>query len=392
MKKVEENQLEEMLKNMPKLKSHRDPMDVLQLIRQAEEHKEPKRTIKWLFPSIATVAAIVLFTFLGMTMVPLEHAEYADSGSEQKSTESSPNSNAKQDIQMEKENKLAYDINTEDSEATTSAKVVFEEDLNQSKVVSVLVPDQMGMNLVPVSMIISAEENPLAALQDRAGILSEQDLGLNEYYPLDATLTISEDNKTLLVDVNSSALYQYGSNGEETFKAVINQLLITLGLSKAEFTTDGSSIGIELGNTGLLTSLDVNETKNRAYYLYQPSEGSQQSYYVASNQEFGTIAEALNAMRQSVEVGDLQATIPDGLDIEILQGMDPTKLEVAVNRDSSKIDERSAEQALEAVLVAAKSFQYQIVRFTDPSTDMIGEIPLNADVLVPVALNPINKD
>lgn len=396
MKKISDEQLEDFLRKMPKLKDHRDPHDIYENISKKLE-KRPRKT--WVIPSFATAAAVLLIAILSFNMFDggkINHS--ADKSMQEEATteqetslrkeESVAEDKASQKIGNEENSTEMNDITFQATEEPTTA--IYDEDMGAMQVFTLAIPDSQGQNIIPVSFLIEPvdQAEKLAQLEDVMANIDEEQMGLDNYYPLQADLSIDEAVNMLHVDVAADHPYQLGSSLPVSFEMAIQQLLTSLQLDQAIFTTNNTEEGINLGND-FLTSLTKTERVNLAYYLFYSNE---KPYLVPSMESYSTIQEAFNAMKTNVETHDLIAPLLVN-QIDSVTTDDTNKLiTITFNKEVQIEDTPETVQSIEAILLTAKSFGYDKVKFTNAPINQVGRFQLVEEIKVPVAANKKSID
>ncbi|MEW9049786.1 MAG: negative regulator of sigma-X activity [Neobacillus sp.] len=385
-----DKQLEELLRQMPKIQDHRHPRDIYQNLSV----KKRKRPV-WLLPGIATAAAALLFLILiPKLMVGTEYS--LDRAQEEKSssaenfriTEDNANS-----IMMEKQDDASLEEGLTHSQLDQaslggSKTLLFEEEIGTGKVVTYWIPDSQVQNLIPISTVVTQEEgaNWLTVFTETMEKLTEEEWGLSEFYPLNATFTLDTKENSLLVDVPKDHKYGQGSAMETNFiSSLVRNTASNSDISKIKFFTDGQP-GIELGNYGVLNELTVNRDENRAYFLFTP-EGEDLPMLVPSSDSYKDIDAALQAMMKgpSPETGLSSSLLPS---IQIQSAsISGTELVITLREGSSLENNLDTLYSIEAILLTAKDFGLETVLIENAPIEYIGPYHLAGEIKVPLAAN-----
>ncbi|MFE8702631.1 negative regulator of sigma-X activity [Cytobacillus sp. FJAT-54145] len=392
-----DNQLEELLREMPKIEDHRNPRDIYQNIESRLKRRKKKA---WVVPSVATAAAFLLFLLLSPTLTNWQNS--ADQSMES-TNESAGSEEAKMEMSMMKENEevieeetndVAMDsVEVSDGDATHKSFVadshtaLYEEDIMEDQeVLTFAIPDKNAQIAVPVSITVPKEEGKtkFELFTEAMPKLKEEEWGLSEYYPLNATLEYNEDVNELLVDVPEGHYYGDGAASENAFKKVLNDSLNMLNIDKVILSTEGNR-GIMLGNTGVLNEYTPQVDTNHAYYFYYPFEGSV-PYLVPYLDTHESLEEALEAMKNDIETHGLKASIPSNLEFEVDT---PTKELIVIRlEDQSELgDSSKITYMVEAILLTAKDFDFKKVKIENAPTEQAGKFVFNEEWKVPVAPN-----
>lgn len=400
MKRSEWNdkQLEELLGNMPKIQDHRDPRDIYQNIT-IKLNKKKQRS--WVVPSVATAAAILLFVILvpnvmnwnDSTSNSMQEESAATDSAEQpqmeKVTENNEDSaggkEESTEIITDNENEGKMQMTSIDEEVSYTA--LYKEDISDENVFTYAIPDGQVQNVVPISIVVPKEDGKVILEQFKETMtkLEEEQWGLSEFYPLNADLTVSND-EALNVSVTSDHPYKYGSTNVMAFTNVLKKLSQTLGLNEVELYTNDKE-GIELDGFGNLPKIDAFEDEKEAYYFYYPKTNTEHLYLVPYDGSFKDIKSALNAMKENITTHGLAASIPQDINIEEVQSAGEDILNLKFDDESKISNEPSFIHTIEAILLTAKDFDFEKVIIQYNKLDKIGKFNMNEEIDVPVAPN-----
>ncbi|MFD2445898.1 hypothetical protein ACFSO7_18215 [Bacillus sp. CGMCC 1.16607] len=384
-----DNELEQLLREMPKIKDHRDPRDIYQSLSiKAKKRKRPV----WFIPSIATAAAVLLLFLL----VPNVWQNITNNNN--KSEIALDKSNNKMKMQDEAvENKITADIVNPEGKPGFSAQAklmtiptetaIYSEDLVDQEVITYLVPDKNVTIFVPVSIIVPKENKPwLESFQSYSEKLTEAQWGLTDFYPLNATLSMVDEH-TVNVDVPEGHIYGQGSANEWSFSSVQQQIFSQLNeVQKITFSTN-TKPGIELGNNGVKNEVIREESKVRhSYYLFYPNN-SNMPFLVPSVTPYTDLQTAFDSMRANLE--EDAGLIPSLSFNFTIQSSSDKKLVLKIEDHFQLTDEPMNIYAIEAILLTAKEFGYESVKFENASAPQIGRFNLENEIKVPIAPNKV---
>lgn len=391
MKKISDEQLEEWLREMPKLKDHRDPHDIYENISKRLE-KRPRKT--WIIPSIATAAAVFLVAILTFNLFDGESFNHSadkslkeEAATEQntslKKEESSVENEERMDEGNEENSTDMNDITFQSTENPTTA--IYAEDLGTMQVFTLAIPDNQVQNIIPVSFLIepSDQMDQLAQLEKVMASMDEEEWGLEDFYPLQADLAVDEASGTLKVDVAANHPYQFGSASQVKFENAIQQLLNSLQLNQAIFTTNKTEKGITLSND-VVTSITRTELKNRPFYLYYSNEIP---YLVPYTESYSTIEEAFEAMKINIDTHSLKAPLLVNQINSVAIEETNKSVNISLNKGINIEDTPETLQSIEAILLTVKSFGYEKVKFSNAPIDYVGRFSLQEEIQVPIAAN-----
>lgn len=386
MKKSEwsDHELEQLLQQMPKIKDHRDPRDIYQsLSLKAKKRKAPV----WIVPSVASLAAVLLLFILAPQVW---QGISQDSATKQETNEAFDDSNNKM-AKIAPENSTNTGLVDEKQDmaimAAPTETAIYEEDLMEQQAITYIVPDQNAQILVPVSVLVPKENKSWVELyQSQAEKLTEVQWGLSDYFPLNATLSMVNE-QTMNVDVPEDHMYGNGSANETLFIGILEETMSrNENLQKVTFSTNGNP-GIMLGNYGEQSELNKPETKKRSHFLFNPNNQSL-PFIVPGIEGSSDIATALEAMRVGNDMYGLEPSIPTEFVFEINESSNE-QLILNISGNEQLTDEPKYVYCIEAILLTAKEFGYKFVKFENSPIPHIGRFNLENGIKVPVAPNKV---
>ena len=96
---------------------------------------------------------------------------------------------------------------------------LYDDEVGNGTVITYWIPDSQAQILVPVSTVVNIDSNKdwLTTFTESMGLLKEEEWGLTDYYPLNATFKWDSINNTVTVDVPKDHKYGQGSAAETNF-------------------------------------------------------------------------------------------------------------------------------------------------------------------------------
>ncbi|MCM3724443.1 negative regulator of sigma-X activity [Neobacillus cucumis] len=385
MKKSEwsDRELEELLRQMPRIHDHRDPRDIYQNISLKRKKIRP-----WLLPSLAATAALLLFfilvpKFLGGINISQENAGRKSS--------SSGNTTAQQDsAALKKENASSHETGSSKQTELLKTKnvktAIYEDDVGNGTVLTYWIPDAQAQILIPVSIIVnkSQGESWLTKYTELMANLQEEEWGLSDFYPLNATMKLDKNGNTVVVDVPPNHQYGQGSTTEMNFINILqNDISTNSNSKKIKFTTNGRP-GIELGSFGRMNEIDVTAQSKHAYFFYFP-EGSKLPFLTPSVETYHDINSAFEAMKTD-QLRGLKSSLLSLPPINIVS-ISNKIMYLSFDGKSSLLDNQQSMVSFEAVLLTAKEFGIEKVIINDPPITNLGTFDLTKEIKVPIAPN-----
>lgn len=398
-----DEQLEKLLKNMPKVKDTQDPEQLFAKIssRLEEEKKNEvnkndfnrpiKRKKSWILPTLASIAAIIIVSLVIPSFLYQQDSATEESTQKAKVQKSIINENKEEPenfTMMAKEGPMTR-------MASDSIPHLVTELLENQEFITVAVPDKSAQFVVPVSFIIpkDGEMTNLERIETIKEHLHEEEWGLSSYILEDVKLSEEQAGngaKKLIIDAPVNHPYGNGSAMEIIFLSTVKEMAKQLGYSVVEFRTEGKP-GIILGNYGELKALDLEKGKSKSlYYIFQPN-GVIQKYLVPFTKEI-EFPQALEEMKLPMEI-DLQQikpAIPESIQFKAIDINKNTNNAVIEFTEGTMLTNDEANLLMvEAILMTSKEYGAKTVEFKNTGIEIIGPFNMLEPIKVPVAVNPM---
>lgn len=384
MKKSEwsDKQLEELLRQMPKIKDNRNPRDIYQNISLKSKRKRPS----WLIPVAATAATLLIIILLVPKLMVGTNQSFENSA-EDKSTVVEKNNSS---ILMKQE-----DTGQDNGESAAMPKIMMQDgyktalydyEVGDQKVLTYWIPDPMGQILVPISTTVNQGENDWLSLFNQSmEQLKEEEWGLTDYYPLNATISYESADNSIVVDVPANHPYGQGSTNETNFINILkSNFSSNSDVTKIWLKTNGQP-GIDFGNYGVLYELTIDTNRNCAYFLYYP-DGSDIPLMAPVNNEYIDIQAALEAMKTDQSGLGLKASLGSSFSIKEVAVKNDT-LMITIDDQSKIADDLNTLYSFEAILLTAKEFGLQSVVLINSPINKLGPFDLTEEINVPIGPN-----
>jgi hypothetical protein len=386
-----DKQLEDLLRQMPKIQDHRDPRDIYQSLSIKK-----RKTKQWLLPSIATAAAILLLFILVPRL--MDGISSFDNASEEKSAVRNEmnlaEDNNDSSIALKKEDASSMKKGISETDKTelmstpiSTKTALYEDEVGNGTVLTYWIPDAQGQILIPVSTVVmdSKGQSWLPLYTAKMADLTEREWGLSDFYPLNAALKLDEKNGSILVDVPVNHQYGQGSTTELNFIRVLQKdISSNSNLTKMKFSTNGVP-GIELGNYGAREELDIASDNNHAFFLYF-AEGNDFPFLAPSTETYQDINTAIAAMEKDQPVFGLKRSLPPSLLIQDVSIAGKT-LSVTIKDNSRLQDDQLTLSSYEALLLTAKEFGLDKVLVKNSPLPNLGPFDLSKENKVPISPN-----
>ncbi|MCV9888309.1 hypothetical protein [Metabacillus halosaccharovorans] len=394
MKKREwnEEQLQQLLQQLPSVRDKQSKKELYQNIYYKNQNKK-KRQI-WVAPTVATIAVLFILALTSPLLYQSITSTNEENAMDMASTSSSGSTKAEnksgQEIQMA-ESSLAEDRDNENVE--NSRKEIEQETFvtdadNSENIITVGLTDESLQNIIPVSFKEEAGKEELDQIETFNPDKFAEKLG-----PLRIALTNTdleeENNDEIIINYKSDNGSITGSGSEVAYKESIIETFRWLGYKKANLFTNGVE-GIEFSNYGQEEELEITETRNKAYLVYQYDE-SKAKLLVPSPESLPTIEEAIDIMKKGIDEQELKPSIQEHIG-EIIIKEDGERLEIDFTQNANVENNEESIIMLESILLTAKDFGYETVQFKGTKEKEIGLMDVSRPLEVPFSPNPIDEN
>jgi hypothetical protein len=377
-----DKQLEELLRQMPKIHDNRNPRDIYQNL-SIKKRKRPA----WLIPGFAAAAALLLFFLLVPKMLngtqnSLDSAKQEESSSEAKMSQSDDHSSL---LMKKEDSKSGSEPEMRITEINKNA--LYDDEVGDGTVITYWIPDSQAQNLVPISIVVAPDNNKnwLTIFTESMELLNEEEWGLADYYPLNAKFELDETKNTVIVDVPKNHPYGQGSTAEINFITTLkNNIASNSNVNKILLKTDGQP-GVELGNYGVLEEIEVKPEGKHAYYFYKP-DGMDTTYLVPSTDTYQDINAALEAMKTDQQEQALKASLIPSFPIKDVTAKE-NKLIITLDENAAMENSQETVNSYEAILLTAKEFGIDTITIVNAPIQLLGPFDLTKEMKVPLAPN-----
>ncbi|MDQ6599504.1 hypothetical protein E2K98_16060 [Bacillus salipaludis] len=389
MKKSEwsDKQLEELLRQMPKIKDHRNPRDIYQNL-SLKRRKKPA----WILPAIASAAAVLLIVIL-IPKILVSNQIFMDQADE-KSNKKMELLSDKQEktIEMKKGESSSKALDSSGTEkyglmrGMNQNTAAYEGDVGNRKVLTYWIPDHQGQILIPVSTIVNRKNNQswMSLFNEYMVQLKEEKWGLSDFYPMNATLSLNAKGDSVNVDVPKDHPYGQGANETIFVNAIKKDISTNSHVKRIRFSTNRQP-GIELGDYGHLEELNAENERQRAFFLFVP-RNQDKPFLVPSQDKYNTLKAAFVAMKKDQSEGGLKASILPAIKFKKMLIRKNT-LFLTLKEKSMMEDSQNTIYSIEALLLTAKEFGIKSVFILNAPLKRVGNFDLTKEIKVPLAPN-----
>ena len=420
MKKYDrdEDEIIRLLGRLPEVKDRSRKEEVMSGLSAVRSRRGSRNRKRWM-PAVTAAAALLVFSVLAVSL--LTQSETFNEAGEQKDSSrdrmvmdqrddrdaavihSEKASSAKGDESEKKEHTEAENAKSQEQGRQSEADEAepaggevqnvredkaqlsshYASDASGVSYVTVGVPDEQMNFMVPVTMQSTGKAGSIAGrISEAMAALNEEELGLSEYFPLDAVFSEGPEEQTIKADIPS------GSKLLEMDQVFISSLMQTMkysGIRAVYFYSEGKP-GAEFSHYGRLEKQEAEKEGKKAFFLYEGGR-PENLFLVPSNNSYESINEALEALKKGPGIEGAAPSVPAELswdsperegDILVLPFLGKSEME----------DEAAYSLALEAILLTAKDFGYRAVRFENAPAASI-RFDLEKAVDVPSAPNKL---
>jgi len=385
--KWSEQEINQLLSQVPKLQDTRSKEDVLKRLQQDSRlANDSQKTRKRWIPPVVAIAALITLTLLGATLINKSNMDIAFDSNEQSAKSTAMDNDAREESKasiMVKEEEavgesaegtVSYDgaSNKATSESEMSAleapvdsllTSAYSSDVENHTVFKIGLVSQDAL-VVPVTFLIPNERiqqdfgnqtpNTLQLYEQYAADINEENLGFTDYHPYKGRFEIDQDQfihrlpKQHDYDLSSATLYVYDESLQYTFEGFAEINHQNEDGSQAEFDQVGQKTPTVLSN-GLYET---------AVYPYSDSTGK--VYMVPSlNQTYNNALEAMEALKTPPN-DFFEQPIPRSVtySVEEIQGIIHIKFTEPLELNS--LSQEQSSQMIESFVLTGASFGVQI--------------------------------
>ncbi|KAF1679793.1 sigma-X negative effector [Bacillus sp. SKDU12] len=360
-----EEQVKELLSQLPAVKDHRSPHDIYKRLTMANSKKKP--TVRWIGPACAAAIAI----YIAFIITP----HFFNQAQPQQKEASEENAVTK----MEK---------ADSPKAASSLKqtsfVVPEKE--QSHYITVAIADAETSAIIPISIKKTNADQTIQDMLSRSGELGILDHDAITIPSFIDEVEVKEKPKQKELSVRVHQLITAFSVRDDTLlKKLLKESLKWSPYEKVTFLSDQNESGVPIGSYGTFTEISIPKQSKRAYCLYQNKQG--QDFLVPSKKTFNTVKEAIKDMESSSQE-DTEPLIQTGAVQSVTEKQN--HLYIRFSKDAEVDDSITGILMLEGLLLTAKDFGFTDVTFTETKAKKIGKYDVSDPISVPAAPNPIS--
>ncbi|WP_112181211.1 hypothetical protein [Paraliobacillus zengyii] len=376
-----ETDLEQKLKEMPKIHDHQSKEHLYSNIQQKlNSTPKSKQNRSWIIPSLALIAAFSLvFIFIrSSNTTEFERAEQIeDNGDKVTSQEEAISGDSS-------ENSMIIDDAVVDMES-----MLYYKEFEQEQMFTLAVADQNYQYAIPITLVDSTSTGEPNDYYNRINSFVGDlvvDAGIKTFPFEDIVFEFTDNNKQLFMTVSDAYEFPPGSSNANMFQKMLNLMFTPYGITNIITQTE-SMDPVTLGPFGELDKFPLSEIKNQVYKIYQ-YEDRDKLLIPTSVNEIVSINEALTLMQMD-EGQYIEATIPKDTSFN-LEEKSTEDILISFSESTDFADNQLTMSMIEAILITAKTFGYRSVEFDIPiDSEVVGEYRLQEAIPVPDGVNPL---
>ncbi|MBS4176474.1 hypothetical protein [Lederbergia citrea] len=380
-----EEKMIKLLKQLPAMKDRRSMHDIYRNV-QTNVHKKQKRPM--FIPAISGFAALLLFLLIFPVIL---QQSSGDSFRINQEAKDSANSGESSDMKMDMKSMVIEDNSVEQFAETEShlRTAVYKEDMENSELVTFgAVTDDA--HVLPVSILLpkaANHESWLNYYKETADSFDLTQYGFHDINPLIKALDYDDKTKTAKVIITSKNMAFF--NMYE--KQVMEMLDYTLASQDIELVKFVNEIDepVELGEFGVLQDRTLKKITKKSHYLYELGNGDM--YIVPALSRSATLAAAIESLKFSPN-DYYPSLIPENVRPEVAQEY-KTEAVITFKKplDLQRGDRSVNMRMIEGILLTAKEFGYQKVKFENIEQRTWEDFNFDQPIQVPYAPNLLKQ-
>lgn len=370
-----DKQLIDKLEQLPKVEDHRDKDELFRRVSAQMNEKKPHKNYK-LAPILSTLIVVLLIFVIIPVLINLGMSETSVNDSAENAVEESSH---KMETTLEQSDADQKNVQVFDDQI--ESYVLQDNDENSTIIYSAVTDDEL-QTIIPVTIIIPAIENLTTHYNKMYQYLDETDWGVNQYLFNDVKFNLDLDNHEVEMQIPDHFSLGDGSANAHMFAEILTTMFTPYQIEKVSFGEE-----INLGSIGDISELPLYKHEKESYKVFQADENKRKFLIPIKIEDNVTIEEAFEDMKKGQASFNIKPTIPEDAQFSLTA----TDRELVITSDHDQIfeDEQKATIMIEAILMTAKSFGFELVTFNNISINQIGPYQLSESLEVPEAINPI---
>ncbi|WP_164668733.1 hypothetical protein [Virgibacillus doumboii] len=387
----DQHQIEESLKLMPKVEDNMEKDILYQRISSELNKRGHKRSKKvYVLPALGTVMVLALLvliipTLMNDVMFQSSSESSGDRIMEDSAANESMESSEEAGIQSNSQENSADSGETQQDtmmmDRALTSNVIHSPNEN-SNIVHGAVMDSQAQYVVPFSIPISSSENPEKYYNQLGSLVDEGSWGVSEFMFNDATFRLNRENSQVLIDLPKD--FSIGPSGApgNSFEDTLTAMFKPYQIDTVNFNRE-----VKLGAIGSVNELPL-KSKKVVYKLYKESADKREFLVRVPVEDQADMKTALSEMKKDEKDFNVSQSVPNSVDFSVKT--EGKQVLLTFNNKESVTVSQETVTMIDALLMTAKSFGYQEVRFTNAPYETIGPYELTGPIKVPEGANPIN--
>lgn len=292
------------------------------------------------------------------------------------------------EMNAEDSSPVTTDQATNDGEEQSEASMNYESYIidtlpNDQSILHAAMVEEQLQYVIPISFIIP-EDVDLSSIYNRIDdYLNEDEWGVLEYMFKEVIFDIDLENNKVIMSLPESFTLGEGTAQANMFGEMLSAMFRPYGIERVVFDDHHE---LDLGPYGVISEIEMLEDVLSNYKLYKHPD-AERAFLTPIEQHDKTIVEALDDMKNNDDHYHMVNTIPNGVDFQVETTED--ELLIQFSNDTALEADQVYITMIEAIVMTAKSYNFEWVTFKNVNIEQIGPYDLTKSLHVPLAINPL---
>ncbi|GAA0444082.1 hypothetical protein GCM10008983_21770 [Lentibacillus halophilus] len=380
--------LQETLRQMPEVRDHLDKDTLFRRISSKQRIKDASHKKKWFafWPIMGSVIALGLLFVLAPLLLNGESMQRAgedsaDNASDRANRVEESSGNETDRPEMFDNEKERSTIDRYDK--TQHPLVVRSSEKNRT-VIHGAVADVQGQYVIPLSFTAPAEVNKNDYLNELGQYMQEKAWGTSHYMFGETSFQLDEANQQVKATFPENFLpTKQGSSGSYMLENLLASMFKPYQVNKVVFTEE-----VDLGKIGRVKQLPLRSGKV-VYKIHKPEKGNRTFLIEVPVTDQTDFSAALDEMKNDEKAFHVSGSVPENTNLSVSDNGQQLLLSFRSNKNVPKNQELVT--MIDAILMTAKRFGYEEVRFSHAGEEQAGPYDLTEPLNVPLGANPISR-
>ncbi|MCD5323034.1 MULTISPECIES: hypothetical protein [Pontibacillus] len=399
-----DDSIQDLLNRMPSVEDRQSSEELYRKIstkrfQHVQKRSKRKKALTAWGAGIASLAAIILFFVVAFPSMQMDNAQHdtassnesMDASADQSTSEAHEYKEAK--LQETEESHQSSDQSKSDmgndseqgfvaTDSALSSQVVYRED--NKKYATLPFADVQGQYIIPFTFQSVNDTQTVEQLYNSLSPSIQEDWGVMEYQFSSVSFNINQKERIVVAGFPEDYEFPGSSAQENIFLKSLKAMFRPLNIQTIDLQTNGEP-GVDLGNNSGLKQIKLDGIS--VYKRFNSPNGLQLFVQVPINQS-ATVEEALNKLKVDEPNFNVEGTIPKEVEVMAVETTGDT-LEVNVNGVEGLEQARYTLWMIESILMTAKEFGYQEVKFNGFPFERLGTYNFTKSLQVPFSVNPM---